>query len=90
MILCPLPAKYGMVIRNIPQAEIMDARPISNGLFLTLPTKGRNTMKQIWLISLPEYTHAISADLTPNCFSIVDSATDKYENTILCVIPNSK
>ena len=76
-----------MAIRIMPKPEMMDAKPISNGLFLALPTNGRNRMKHIWLISFPEYTQAISADLTPNCFSMVDNTTVKYENIILWDTP---
>ena len=80
---CPLPDKYGIDIKNIPHPDATDARPINKGLFFARPTNGRKTIKQIWLISFPEYIHAISAEFTPNCFSMVDRTTVRYENVIL-------
>ena len=84
---CPLPDKYGIDIKNIPHPDATDAKPINKGLFFARPTKGRKTIKQIWLISFPEYIHAISAEFTPNCFSMVDRTTVRYENVILWDIP---
>ena len=89
-VICLTLAKKGLAQRKRPKAANIMATEVHRVRLWILLRKGSAKMKQIWLISFPENTQAVSwhnreftnsfvqtFDRIPNCFSIVERTAER-------------